>query len=161
VPNETATTPDDYIDSLPEERREVVRAVTDVIRRNLPRGFREGMQYGMIGWYVPLETFPDTYNGQPLGLAGLASQKQYISLYLMSVYGDREIERWFHERWSESGKPLNMGKSCVRFRRLEDVPLDLIGETIARSDLDSYLRHYEVTRGSARVARNRPGPGDP
>ena len=159
--NATATTPDEYIDSLPDGRREAVRTVADVVRRNLPEGFQEGMAYGMIGWYVPLETLPDTYNGQPLGLAGLASQKQYVSLYLMNVYGDRETERWFRERWAETGKPLNMGKSCVRFRRVEDVPLDLIGETIARHDLDSYLRHYEGTRGSARVTRNRPGPSDP
>ena len=156
MPNATATTPDDYIDSLPEERQEAVRAVADVVRRNLPAGFEEGMSYGMIAWYVPLDTFPDTYNGQPLGLAGLASQKQYISLYLLNVYGDSETERWFRERWAESGKPLNMGRSCVRFRRVEDLPLDLIGETIARTDLDSFLRHYEGTRGSSRVIRTRP-----
>ena len=156
MPNETATTPDDYIDALPPERRETVRAIADVIRRNLPAGFREGMLYGMIGWYVPLETLPDTYNGQPLGLAGLASQKQYVSLYLMNVYGDRETERWFRDRWAETGKPINMGKSCVRFRRLEDVPLGLSGETVARSDLDTNLRHYEGTRGSSRVTRSRP-----
>ena len=159
--NATATTPDEYIDALPKERREAVRTVADVIRRNLPAGFREGMSYGMIGWYVPLERFPDTYNGQPLGLAGLASQKQYISLYLMSVYGDRETERWFRERWAETGKPLNMGKSCVRFRRVEEIPLDVIGETIARTELDSYVRHHEATRGSSRVTRKRPGAGDP
>ena len=103
----------------------------------------------MIGWYVPLERFPDTYNGQPLGLVGLASQKQYVSLYLNSVYGDRDTEAWFRQRWAETGKPLNMGKSCVRFRRLDDVPLDVIGETIARADLDTYLAQHEEARGSA------------
>ena len=156
MPNASATTPDEYIDSLPDERRDVVRAVADVVRRSLPEGYEEGMAYGMIGWYVPRERFPDTYNGQPLGLAALASQKQYISLYLNNVYGDPETERWFRERWSESGKPLKTGKSCVRFRRLEDIPLDVIGETIARTDLDSYLRQHLAARGSSRATRDRP-----
>ena len=156
MPSATATTPEDYIEALPDERREAVRAVAEVIRRNLPSGYREGMSYGMIGWYVPLETFPDTYNGQPLGLAGLASQKQYISLYLNNVYADRETERWFRDRWAASGKPLNMGKSCVRFRRVEDVPLDVIGEAIARTGLDAYVRQHREARGSSRAPRNRP-----
>jgi len=148
-----AKTPDEYIESLPEDRREAVMAVRDTVRANLPAGFVEGMQYGMIGWYVPLERFPDTYNGQPLGLAGLASQKNYVSLYLNSVYGDPATEAWFKDRYAASGKRLNMGKSCLRFTRLEDVPLDVIGETIARVDLDSYLAGYEKTMGSARRTR--------
>ena len=150
------TTPDEYIAALPEDRRAAVSVVRDVVRQNLPPDFEEGMQYGMIGWYVPLEIFSDTYNGQPLGLAGLASQKQYISLYLNNVYGDRETETWFRARWEETGKRLNMGKSCVRFKRLEDIPLDVIGETIARTDLASYLRHYEAARGSSRATRRVP-----
>jgi hypothetical protein len=148
-----AQSPDEYIESLPEDRREALRTVRDVILRNLPAGYEEGMAYGMIAYYVPLERFPDTYNGQPLGLAGLASQKNYISLYLNSVYGDRETERWFRERYAASGKPLDMGKSCVRFRRLEDIPLDLIGETIARADLETYLDQYRAARGSSRKTR--------
>jgi len=128
-------------------------AVADVIRRNLPDGYREGMQYGMIGWYVPLETFPDTYNGQPLGLAGLASQKHYMSLYLNNVYGDPELEAWFRDRYKAAGKKLDMGKSCVRFRHLDDLALDVIGETIARTDLDGYMAHYLQARGSSRATR--------
>jgi hypothetical protein len=153
-----ATTPDEYIASLPEERREAVAEVRRVVRDNLPAGYAEGMASGMIGWYVPLETFGDTYNGQPLGLAALASQKNHIALYLNNVYGDPSLESWFRERWAETGKKLDMGKSCVRFRRLEDVPLDVIGETIARSDLDTFLARYERTRGSSREPRN-PGRG--
>lgn len=153
MPPTTPQTPDEYIASLPDGRREAVAAVRDVVRRNLPPGFEEGMFYGMIGWYVPLERFPDTYNGQPLGLAGLASQKNYMSLYLNSVYGDRETERWFKERYAASGKRLSMGKSCVRFTTLEDLPLDVIGETIARADVDRYLAHYAEARGSSRKAR--------
>lgn len=148
-----ARTPDEYIAALPEDRRDAVAAVRRVVRENLPAGFEEGMQYGMIGWYVPLERFPDTYNGQPLGLAGLASQKNYMSLYLNNVYGDPATEQWFKERYAASGKPLDMGKSCVRFKHLEDIPLDVIGETIARVDVDAYLAHYEEARGSSRRTR--------
>ena len=145
-----ARTPEEYLAQLPEERRRVVSAVVDVVRAHLPPGFEEGMGYGMMGWYVPLETFPDTYNGQPLALAGIASQKRYISLYLVHVYGDPELEAWFRERWAATGKKLNMGKSCVRFTRLEDVPLDLIGEVIARADVAGLIAQHEVARGSSR-----------
>ena len=104
---------------------------------------------------MPLERFSDTYNGQPLGLAGLASQKNYVSLYLNSVYGDPETERWFKQRYEASGKALSMGKSCVRFTRAEDLPLGVIGETIARTDLGAYVAHYEEARGSSRRTRSR------
>lgn len=144
-------TPDEYIASLPEDRQVAVKAVRDVVRDNLPPGFEEGMQYGMIAWYIPLERFPNTYNRHPLGLAALASQKGYMSLYLNSVYGDPQTEAWFKARYAESGKKLNMGKSCLRFRRLEDLPLDVIAETIGRVDLDAYLAHYEEARGSSRA----------
>ena len=152
-----AETPDAYIASLPADRREAIAAVRDVVRANLPPGYEEGMQFGMIGWVVPLERFPDTYNGQPLPLAGLASQKHYMSLYLNTVYGDPDTERWFRERFAASGKRLDMGKSCVRFRRLEDLPLDVIGATIARTPVDEYVAHYEDVRGSSRKARATAG----
>ena len=152
----TATTPDEYVASLPDDRAAAVQAVRDVINANLPAGYREGMASGMIGWYVPLERFGDTYNGQPLGLAALASQKNHLSLYLNNVYGDRETEAWFRQRWARTGKKLDMGKSCVRFRQLEDLPLDVIGETIARTDLDGFVERYQAARGSSRAARKRP-----
>jgi hypothetical protein len=151
-----ARSPDDYVASLPEERRHAVSAVREVILRNLPAGYEEGMSHGMIAYYVPLERFPDTYNGEPLGLAGIASQKQYVSVYLLSVYGDPGTERWFQRRYAASGKRLNMGKSCLRFRSLDDVALDVIGETIARADLDAFLDRYRAVRGSARLARRGP-----
>lgn len=149
----SARTPDEYIAGLPEDRRVIVERVREVVRANVPDGYEEGMQYGMIGWYVPLDRFPNTYNGQPLGLAALGNQKGHVSLYLNSVYGDPGTESWFRRRYAESGKRLDMGKSCVRFRRLEDVPLDLIGETVARADLDSFLAFYERARGSSRQTR--------
>ena len=149
----SAQSADEYIASLPEDRRQTVSAVREVILRNLPSGYEEGMSHGMIAYYVPLARFGDTYNGEPLGLAGIASQKQDISLYLLSVYGDPEEERRFRGEWEASGKKLNMGKSCVRFRRLDDVPLEVVAKTIARANLDSYLDRYRAVRGSARLAR--------
>ena len=147
-------TPDEYIATLPDDRRRAIGALRDVVRRNLPEGYEEGMEFGMIAWYVPLERFGDTYNGHPLGLAALASHKQYISLYLNSVYGDPQLADWFRDRYAKSGKRLNMGKSCLRFRSLEDVPLDVIGETIARVPLDQYVEHYRAARGSSRKTRS-------
>jgi hypothetical protein len=148
-----AATPEDMIATLPPDRKAAISKVREVIQANLPSGYEEGMQYGMIGYYVPLSRFPDTYNGQPLGLAALASQKNYMSLYLNAVYGDPETERWFKERYKASGKKLDMGKSCVRFKSLDDLPLDLIAETIRRVPVDAYVQYYEATRGSARKAR--------
>jgi hypothetical protein len=153
VATTTARTPEEYLDSLPEDRRAAVAAVRRVVLENLPDGFEEGMQYGMIGYYIPLERFPDTYNGQPLGLAALANQKQHMALYLNNVYGDRTTESRFRERWAATGKKLDMGKSCVRFRRLEDLPLDVIGRTIAEESVEGYLERYAAARGSSRATR--------
>jgi hypothetical protein len=100
----------------------------------------------MIGWYVPLERYPDTYNGQPLGVAALASQKNYMSLYLNCVYSDEEEEEWFRERWAATGKKLDMGKSCVRFRKLDDVALDVVGEAVARVPPEDFIATYERSR---------------
>ena len=149
------TTPEEYLESVPPERREIVEAVRDVINENLPEGYEEGIQYGIIGWYIPLERFPDTYNKQPLGLAGIANRKQYVTLYLNSVYGNRETEEWFKKRWAEAGKKLNMGKSCVYLKKLDDVPLEVVGDLIAKAPLDQYIAYYEEARGSARQTRGK------
>ena len=141
-----AKTVEQYLEELPPERREALQAVREVILKNLPSGYEETMQYGMIGYGIPLERFPNTYNGQPLGIAALASQKNYMSLYLMNVYGHPETETWFRERYRASGKKLDMGKSCVRFRKLDDLPLDLVGETVARTPVDEFIRVYEQSR---------------
>jgi hypothetical protein len=120
--------------------------VREVVLENLPEGYEEGMQYGMIGYYVPLERYPNTYNKQPLTVAALASQKNYMSLYLMGVYGDPRTREWFEERFAASGKKLNMGKSCVRFRKLDDLPLEVVGEAIARIPPNEFIEHYESSR---------------
>lgn len=141
-----AKTVKEYLVALPADRREAISAVRDVILKNLPEGFEEGMQYGMIAYYVPLEDYPVTYNGQPLGYAALASQKHYMSLYLMSVYGDSRRADVFHKEFKASGKKLNMGKSCVRFKSLNDLPLDLIGDTIASMPVGQFIGEYEESR---------------
>src|SRR5262245_60727668 len=123
-----ATTVREYLAALPPERRDDLAALRALVRKHLPRGFEEGMQYGMIAWHVPLARYPQTYNGQALTVAALAAQKGYGSLYLMTVYGDPEVERWFKAAFRAAGKKLDMGKSCLRFRTLDDLPLDVLAE---------------------------------
>lgn len=135
-----------YIQALPEDRREAITALRRVILDNLPAGYEEMMQYGMIGYSVPLSRYPNTYNGQPLSYVALASQKNYISLYLMGIYSRPEQAEWFTETWQATGKKLNMGKSCVRFRKLDDVPLDLIGQVVAMTSVDEFIATYEHSR---------------
>jgi Domain of unknown function (DU1801) len=142
----SAHTPEAYVAGLPLERREAVAEVRRVILDNLPPGYEEGLQRGMISYHIPLERYPDTYNGEPLGLAALASQKAYMSLYLLGVYLDSETEQWFRERYANSGSKLNMGKSCVRFKNLEDLPLRVIGEAISRLSPEMLIERYEASR---------------
>jgi len=123
-----ATTVEEYLAELPEDRREALQAIRTVILENLPKGYEEGMQYGMIGYFVPHSVYPPGYHcdpKQPLPFAGLASQKNYMSLYLMF---DSKFEAWFREAWTKTGKKLDRGKSCVRFKKIEDVPLKVIGQ---------------------------------
>jgi hypothetical protein len=136
-----AATVEAYLSELPADRRTALQAVRAVILEHLPAGFEEVMQYGMIGYSVPLERYPETYNGQPLSVAALASQKRHMALYLMGVYGDDDA--WFRERWQTTGKKLDMGKSCVRFRRLEDVALEVVGEAIARTSVEDLIAAHE------------------
>lgn len=150
-----AKTVDEYVASLPKARQKDIETVRKLILDNLPKGYVEGMQYGMIGYYIPLEDYPDTYNGQPLGIVGLAAQKNYNSLYLMAVYGNPEIEKWFKAKYKVSGKKLDMGKSCVHFRKAEDLPIELIAETIAKVPKDAYIKYVEGVQGSARKTRRR------
>lgn len=141
-----AQTVDEYLAGLPEERRRALAAVRAVILRNLPEGYTESMQFGMIGYGIPLSRYPKTYNGQPLSYAALASQKNYISVYLMSIYGDPEREEWFKTEYAKTGKRLDMGKSCVRFKQLDALPLELIGKAIALDSVDDFIERYERSR---------------
>ena len=134
-----AKTPEEYLSELEPARREAISAVRNVILDNLPVGYEEVMQFGMISYVVPLSLFPDTYNGQPVMYIALASQKQYMSLYLTTVYADPSLSDWFKQRYLATGKKLNMGKSCVRFRKLEDLPLDLVAEVTALTPLAQFV----------------------
>ena len=141
-----AATVEEYLEELPPERRAVVATVRDTIRRKLPKGYRETMNWGMITWEVPLERYTDTYNGQPLAYAALAAQKNYYAVYLNGLYQDSEEDKRFRAEFAKAGKKLDMGKSCVRFKALEDLALDVIGQTIASTPPEDFIRQYEASR---------------
>ncbi len=141
-----AKTVDEYIAQLPQNRRGAIQKVRTTILKNLPKGYQEGMQFGMIGYYIPLSRYPETYNGQALGVAGLANQKNYMAVYLMAVYGNSKIEKWFTDEYARSGKKLDMGKCCVRFKTLDDLPLDLIGKVVSKVTPEEYIKLYEASR---------------
>ena len=155
----------EYLDALPDERRAIVEAVREVILANLDSGYSEAMQYGMIGYAVPHSVFPAGYHcdpKQPLPFAALASQKNYVSLYLMGLYfgctGDHETDEatWFRDAWAKAGKKkLDMGKSCVRFKKLDEVPLEVIGEAVRRMPAQLYIERYQ--QGLAAAGSGRPG----
>ena len=141
-----ALTVDEYLAELSEDRRNSLSVVRQVVLDNLPEGYLEEMQYGMISYFVPLATYPKTYNGKPLAYVSLASQKNYMSLYLMSIYGDEENAKNFDREYEASGKKMNRGKSCVRFKKLDDLPLDVIGNAVASTPLAAFIEMYENSR---------------
>jgi uncharacterized protein YdhG (YjbR/CyaY superfamily) len=141
-----ATTVSDYLAELPADRRKTISAVRAVIRKSLPKGYKESVGYGMVCYGVPLSTYPDTYNGQPLCYAALAAQKNYCALYLMGCYGDAAQTRALKDAFRKAGKKLDMGKSCVRFKTADDLPLDAIGKTIAATPVKAFIATYEKAR---------------
>ncbi len=146
MPTKPATV-QDYLASLPEDRREALQAVRKVILKNLPKGYEEGIQYGMIGYFVPHSIYPDGYHcdpKQPLPFGGLASQKNHMSMYLFCLYCDPEGKDRFVREWKATGKKLDMGSSCIRFKKLEDVPLDVLGAAIKRTPVKDFIAVYEA-----------------
>lgn len=140
-----AKTVREYLASLPADRRAGIEAVRKVIRKNLDRDYEEGMLWGMIGYAVPHRVWPLGYHcdpKQPLPMAALASQKNAMTVYLMSVYSDKEERAWFQKAWARTGKRLNMGGCCIRFRKLEDAALEVIGEAIRRVPAKAYVARY-------------------
>ena len=138
-----------YLASLPPDRRAAIEAVRKVILKNLGKDYEEGMQYGMIGYYVPHRVFPAGYHcdpAKPLCFAALASQKNSMSLYLMCIYGDADHAKWFKSAWAKSGKKLDAGKSCIRFKKPDDLALDVIGEAIRRIPARKYVERYLTIR---------------
>ncbi len=153
-----ANTIDEYLNELPADRLEAIAAVRKVILANLPKGFEERMQYGMISYVVPHSLFPAGYHTdpkQPLPYASLASQKNYMALYVLAPNGDPELDAWFREEYANSGKKLDMGKSCVRFKHLSDLPLELVGQLIARVPVESYIARYQQELASRTLSAKK------
>jgi hypothetical protein len=142
----TAKTVSEYLDGLPRDRREVVSKVRRVIKKHLPKGYKEAVNFGIITYEVPLKRYPDTYNKRPLCYAGIAAQKNYYARYLMVAYGDSKQARYLEDEFKKRGKTLDMGKSCLRFKQLDDLPLDVVGTVIASTPMEKYIATYEASR---------------
>ena len=143
-----ARTVQEYLNELPDDRREVLSAVRKVVLKNLPKGYRETMNWGMISYEIPFEEYPETYNGKPLAYVGLAAQKNYNALYLMAAYADSPAGKTLRDGFKAAGKKLDMGKSCLRFKTLDDLPLDVIGGIIASTPPDKMIEYVEKSRAS-------------
>ena len=154
-----ATTIEQYLSGLTDARREAVSAIRATINDRLPDGYEEGIQYGMIGWYVPHSICPDGYHcdpKQPVPFVSVASQKKHIGIYLFCVYVDTDVHARFVADWQATGKLLDMGKGCVRVRKLDETPLEVIGDAIASMPVDKFLAVYEASvPESAKKKRGR------
>lgn len=143
----TATTPSDYVASLPKERKEAVDKLRKIINKKIPKGFKEGMGYGMMGWSVPHSLYPDGYHCDsklPLPFLGLASQKNFIAVYHMGIYADPKLLKWFTSEFPKHSKSkLDMGKSCLRFKKPEDIPFEFIGELATKMTPQEWIAIYE------------------
>jgi uncharacterized protein YdhG (YjbR/CyaY superfamily) len=153
-----ATTVKDYISELPADRREAIETVRNVILKNLPEGYEEIMQYGMISYVVPHSIYPAGYHVDPkqaLPYISLASQKNHMAIYFMNLYGDGKSEEWFVKAYTDTGKKLDMGKSCVRFKKLENLPLEVIGEAVALTPVKKYLEQYENVLAEVKARKKK------
>jgi hypothetical protein len=144
---------EEYLKGMPLERREVIEKVRQIILENLPEGFEEAFNWGMITYQVPLEVYPDTYNKKPLMYAALANQKNHMAVYLTGIYMDENLSQDFEDAYKKTGKRYDVGKSCVRFRTLDDIPLPVIADSIKAMDMDEFVSR---TKGlSARKAKKK------
>ena len=151
-----AKTVDEYLAGLPDDRREALQAILTVFRKNIGKGFEEGVQYGMIGYYVPHKLYPPGYHcdpKQPLPFAGMASQKNHMAVYMSCLYSDSKQDKEFRAAWKKTGKKLDMGKCCIRFKKLDDVALDVIGDAIARVSVKDYIAMYEAVKPAGKRTR--------
>ena len=159
-----AATVDEYLRELPPDRRAAIEAVRNVMRRNMDKGYQERMAYGMIGYSVPHSTYPAGYHCDPkmaLPFAGLASQKNHMALYMMCHYSNPTEEDWFRKAWDKEvkagrAKKLDMGKSCIRFKKLDDLPLEVIGEAIARMPAKKWIEVYQTAISTMRKSPSKP-----
>ena len=144
----SSTSIEDYVSKLPEERQEVFKKLFDTINNNLPEGFEENISYGMIGWAVPLEKYPAGYHctpGSPLPFISVASQKNFIAVYHMGIYAKPELLNWFTEEFPKHSKrKLDMGKSCIRFKKMDEIPFELIAELSKKMTVDEWISLYEA-----------------
>ncbi len=142
-----ATSPEDYISQVPEERQAALKKLRSIINKNLPKGFEEGIQYGMIGYYVPHSVYPDGYHcnpKEPLPFMSFASQKNSINLYHSGIYSKKEIHDWFVSEYPKHSKlKLDMGKSCIRFKKVDQIPYELIGELSKKLTVQEWIDIYE------------------
>ena len=142
-----ATTPEQYLSELPEDRKEAMLKLRNAIKENLPQGFEEVISYGMLGYVVPHSIYPSGYHCDPklpLPFINLASQKNFIALYHMGIYADKNLESWFVSEYPKHVKSkLDMGKSCIRFKKVDDIPFDLIGELAAKVTVEDWILNYE------------------
>jgi hypothetical protein len=147
---------DGYLKKLPADRRAAVTALRELILENLPKGYEEAFDFGMLAYQVPLAVYPDTYNKKPLMYAALASQKSHMAIYLLNAYGLPPVREKLEKAFAKAGKKLDMGKSCLRFKKLEDLPLDAIAKTIAATPMDKYVAFAKsVHSKEAKAARKK------
>jgi hypothetical protein len=145
----SASTVNEYLAALPADRREALSQVRRAINRALPTGYKEGIQWGMISWSVPLSTYPAGYGGNKkvaLPLISVASQKEYMALHMICFYGQPELREWFNAQYAKSGKKLDMGQGCLRFKTLDDLALDVVEKTIAKLPVKKYIAGYQAMR---------------
>lgn len=150
-----ASTPEDYLKSLPDDRHVAMAAVREIVLAHLPEGMVETVNWGMLSYEVPLTLCSDTYNGKPLSFAGLASQKNHMALYLSGIYADEGLREEFEAKYRATGRRMDVGKSCVRFRTLDDLPLDVVGWAIGAMTTQEFIATYLQARESAARARVR------
>jgi uncharacterized protein YdhG (YjbR/CyaY superfamily) len=159
-----ASTVNEYLAALPADRREALSEVRKAINRALPKGYEEGIQFGMISWFVPLSTYPAGYGGNKkvaLPLISLASQKAYMALHMICFYGQPELREWFTAEYAKSGKKLDMGQGCLRFKKLEDLALDVVEKTIAKLPVKDYVAGYQKMRDAMAKGKRKTGTRKP
>lgn len=145
-----AGTVTEYLNSLSPDRKKILTEVRKVVKKNLPKGYVETISWGMISYEIPLKTYPNTYNKKPLMFLGIANQKNHLSLHLMCTYGNKEVEQWFKDAWNKTGKKLDMGKGCLRFKKLDDLSLEVLGNLVKKVPVEAYISNYENGWGKKR-----------
>lgn len=143
-----AATVEEHLQELPENKRKIISELRNFILKKIPKGYQETMRWGMISYEVPLDRYSNTHNKQPLSYIGLALQKNHIGLYLMNIYQDKNVESFLRNAFKEKGKKLDMGKACIRFKKIDDIPLNAIGRIIASTSVNEFIDQYEASKNN-------------